>query len=236
MTKKADFNPTYYVDMKPKMMRDFDKIFKFVCQALGQHFGESQIDQLLNESRRKYEELIPQLPYIGGKKNTGTTNLVGGAQLLAIIRPLEKQGLSERAIGKVIYDTMELRFSSMPRVVRWFMGKLMMSRPFINRMKNQADAPHYPGGWQKKIVVCKDYDFCQDVTECGIVTLFRQHGAEAYVPYMCLGDYAMFRAFGIGFTRTQTIGNGAPVCDFRFKKHGTTLPSWPPENLEEFKQ
>ncbi|MGD8782753.1 MAG: hypothetical protein PVH88_27830 [Ignavibacteria bacterium] len=39
----------------------------------------------------------------------------------------------------------------------------------------------------------------------------------------------------MGFSRTQTIGNGAPICDFRFKKNVQTADGWPPENLPEWK-
>ena len=44
----------------------------------------------------------------------------------------------------------------------------------------------------------------------------------------------MFQALGIGLTRTQTIGNGAQKCDFRFKKGGKTPKGWPPEKLKEW--
>ncbi len=223
------------------MMRDFDKMLEFARQVLGQHFGEPQIEELLDESRREYAALIPQLPYIGGKKNSGTTNLVGGAQMLAIIRPLEREGLAPRAIGKVVYETMELFFESRPRFVRWLMGKLMTTKLFMKQKKKQTeDSPfrHYPGGFITEFVESdgENFDFGLDVVECAICKFYREQEAEKYIPYLCLGDYPMFRSLGIGFTRTQTIGNGAPLCDFRFKKGGTTPRGWPPDNLEEFKQ
>lgn len=235
MTNNAGSNTTYYVDMKPKLMRDYDNVLKHTRKVLNDHFDDPKIDQVLDACRREFAALIPTLPYIGGKQNTATTNLIGGAWGLAIIYALERERLDERTIGYTIYKTMELVFYTRPRVLRWLMGKLMMSKPFLKKMRAQATAPAYPGGWRKVIVEDDAYDFAQDVTECGIVTLFKEHGKEQYTPYMCLGDYPMFRSLGIGFTRTQTIGNGAPICDFRFKKRGTTPPGWPPEDLEEFK-
>ncbi len=45
----------------------------------------------------------------------------------------------------------------------------------------------------------------------------------------------MFKSYNMGFTRTQTIGNGDPICDFRFSKNAQSLNGWPPENLPEWK-
>jgi hypothetical protein len=234
MTNHNGAHTTYYTDMQPRLMKDYDKVLKHTRKVLKDHFDDAKIDQVLDACRREFASLIPTLPYIGGKQTTSTTNLIGGAWGLAIIFVLEREGLDERAIGYTIYKTMELAFYARPRWLRWLMGKMMMTKPFLNKMRAQATAPYYPGGWRKVIVEDNAYDFGQDVTECGIVTLFQQHGKEQYTPYMCLGDFPMFRSMGIGLTRTQTIGNGAPICDFRFNKRGETPPGWPPENLEEF--
>lgn len=236
----ADTGASYYVNMKPRMMKDFDKMLKFTRQVLGKHFDKPQIDELLNESRREYAALIPQLPYIGGKKNSSTRNLVGGAWSLAIIRALEKEGLTTRAIGKVVYESMELFFKSRPRLVRWLMGKFMRSKYFVKKTKKKltdATFRHYPGGWVAEFVEGdgENFDLGVDYVECGICTLYKEQGAEKYIPYLCLGDYSMFRSLGIGFMRTQTIGNGDPICDFRFKKGVITPRGWPPENIAEFK-
>jgi hypothetical protein len=234
MTNDAACNTTYYVDRQPKLMKDYDNVLKHTRGVLKSHFDDRKIDQILDECRRESSALIPTLPYIGGKQTTSTTNLIGGAWGLAIVFVLEREGLDERTIGRTIYMSMKRVFYARPRWLRWLMGKMMMTKPFLNKMRAQATASTYPGGWQKVIVEDDAHDFAQDVTECGIVTLFKQHGKEQYTPYMCLGDYPMFRSMGIGLTRTQTIGNGDPICDFRFKKRGDTPPGWPPETLEEF--
>lgn len=236
----ADADKHYYVNMKPRMMKDFDKMLKLTRQVLGRHFDKPRIDKLLDESRREYAALIPQLPYIGGKKNSSTANLVVGALMLAIIRPLERAGLTTREIGKVVYEIFELFFESRPRLARWLMGKLMTSKFFMKKKKKQIEKAvfrKYPGAFVTEFVEGNDenFDFGFDVIECAIHKFYKEQEAEKYIPYLCLGDYPTFRSLGIGFTRTQTIGNGAPLCDFRFKKGGATPRGWPPDNLEEFK-
>jgi hypothetical protein len=227
--------------MKSKMMEDFEKMLKFARQVLKQYLGESQINQLLDESRREYLALIPQLPYIGGKKNSGTANLVGAAQPLAIIRPLEGEGLALRTIGQVVYETMKLFFESKPRLLRWLMGKSMTTKFFIKQKKKQTENSvfrRYPGAFVTEFVEgdSENFDFGLNVIECAICKFYKEQEAEEYVPYLCLLDYPMFGSLKVGFSRTQTIGNGAPLCDFRFKKGGSTRQAWPPEKLKEFKQ
>ncbi|PID84927.1 MAG: hypothetical protein CSB13_10660 [Chloroflexi bacterium] len=231
-----DKNENYYLSRKPKLMKDLNQILKFTRQVLTEYFDEPKIDRLLDEIRREFEELIPQIPYIGGDKSSGTRNIVGGAMFLAIIWPLEREGLAERDIGKVIYQSMYMVFNSKPYFVRWLIGKMMTTKFFINHRKKQQPSESYPYSWENNFLEAEgqDFDLGLDVTKCGIVKLFKEHDMENYVPYACLLDYCMFKSFGLGFERTQTIGNGAPLCDFRFKKVGETAPGWPPETLQEF--
>ena len=60
-------------------------------------------------------------------------------------------------------------------------------------------------------------------------------GHEDYVPYLCLTDYAKYKALNIQLERTKTIGNGESICDFRFCKNGSPVEGWPPINVKEFK-
>jgi hypothetical protein len=56
-----------------------------------------------------------------------------------------------------------------------------------------------------------------------------------YVKYLCLVDYAIMKNMGIAFSRTTTLGNGGPKCDFRFAKAGALVEGWPPGRLKEFR-
>ena len=235
----GDTGKNYYINRKSKLIKGFDKVLKQVKIVLRGYFGKSPTDQIVAKSRYEYESIIPDLPYIGGRKNSSTFNLIGGAQILAIIRPLEEKGLEIRQIGKIVYEIFEEYFESKPRIIRWLAGKFMTSRLAVTKMRKKAvesQPRQYSGNWVSEFVEGdgKSFDFGLNVIECGICKFYKERGAEKYIPYLCLGDYPMFRSFGIGLIRTQTIGNGASLCNFRFKKGGKTPQGWPPENLEEF--
>ena len=69
--------------------------------------------------------------------------------------------------------------------------------------------------------------------ECGVVKFFAAQDADAFTPYMCVMDYLLFPAMGVGLQRTGTIAHGCTHCDFRFKHGGASEPAWPPAFLKE---
>jgi len=230
----------YYISIKPKLLKNFDKASKYMKRVLEQSFEEQKTEEIIVKAREEYENLIPQIPYIGGKDNMHDFNLIGSAWMLALIRSLEKEGLDAREIGKILYYIFEEYFDSMSGFMKWFFRKSFFSKSGVNRWIRHAEKSQdrvYPDDWVFEYVEGEDknFDFGFNYTECGIYKFYKKQGAEKYIPYMCLGDYPMFRAMGIGMKRTQTIGNKRKYCDFRFKKGGTTPSGWPPDNLEEFK-
>ena len=58
-----------------------------------------------------------------------------------------------------------------------------------------------------------------NVTRCRYAEMYKEHGLEEFGYLLSCGrDFALMEGFnpGIKFTRTQTIMEGAPYCDFRF--------------------
>lgn len=142
-------------------------------------------------------------------------------------------------VSKLARKVLGHYFDSKPRIFKWLAGKFMTSRLAAAKMRKKvvdSQLRQYSENWVSEFMEGngKSFDFGLNVIECGICKFYKNQGAEKYIPYLCLGDYPMFRSFGIGLIRTQTIGNGAPFCDFQFKKGGKTPQGWPPENLEEF--
>lgn len=229
----------YYLKIRSRMLREFRAMFKGTRQALSRHFDDQKIAALEAESLAEYNDLLPDLPYIGGRKNEGTINIIMGAIVLAIIRPLEKEELTQREIGEIIYGAFDHYFKARPRLLQLTLGKLAQSGFFIKRLKKQiidSSRREFEGDFVMELVEPSggDFDFGYNYTQCALHRLFAEHKAGDYLRYVCLGDYALFRSLGIGFSRGQTIANGAPICDFRFIRQAETVQGWPPENLEEW--
>jgi len=193
--------------------------------------------------REEYERIIPEIPYIGGKKNIYTSMLVESVVTLPIMRILEKVGLSYRDIGKIIYDFFEIANNIRKRKLEkagqnptdTYFHKTTIN--YLKVITEKSQKKQYPDDWVWEFVEGdgKTFDYGFNVSECGIHKVFKRLGAEKYVPFICLADFATANVYEFGFTRTQTLGNGAPICDHRFIKNGTTARTWPPDNLEEYK-
>ncbi len=235
----TNHNNNYYFTIHLKMIKEFNAIFNSSYDLLLNYFSDSEIDELKKKCMLEYETLYPQLPYIGGKENRETIHLIMGAIILAIAGELEKKDLSTHQIGEIIFKSFERYFKMRPIALRCIIGKFVSSSFFRRWMKTQVQfntVKKYRDSFKMELVdiVESDYDFGYNYTECALYKFFSKKNAEKYLPYICLGDYALFRSLGIGFKRTQTIANGGSLCDFRFKKGLKTQQGWPPEELEEW--
>lgn len=82
------------------------------------------------------------------------------------------------------------------------------------RRKGHAD------GSLVQIVTEPGAAFGFDILKCGIVKLFRTHGAERCVPILCRVDELTSAMTGLELPRAGTIALGAARCDFRFGIRG----------------
>ena len=191
-------------------MREFGAMYRSTRQALRPLFTEDEIDMLRDKSERAYLDLFPELPYVGGNKSTSTINIIMGAIVLSMVRPLEDTPLTKHQIGKTIFETFEGYFRAKPRLIQRLIGKLVTSSIGARRLKKQIEKSSqrlYEDDFVTEYVdpAGKDFEFGYDYTECALHRFFAKHDAAEYLRYICLGDYALFRSLSIGFFRTQVL-------------------------------
>jgi hypothetical protein len=219
----------YYTSQKPKLLKDFDKTFgKHGQRTLVQHYGDDLAGQILSETRREYEALIPKIPNVGGKENPNERALIQCTWALALHRVLKSRGKTADETGRVFYEGAEAMLRSIPGPLRYIGGRWQFTRFNMNKLKKQASESRkrlYPDDWVWSFVQGdgKEFDWGLDNTECAVVKFFHNQGADELVPYMCRLDFAMSKAMGMGMTRTTTLAEGGEKCDFRFKRGRETL-------------
>lgn len=70
--------------------------------------------------------------------------------------------------------------------------------------------------------------FDYNVTRCRYAEMYQALGlADLGFIFSCNRDFALIEGFNaeIELTRTMTIMEGAPYCDFRYRRHGAPAPS-----------
>ena len=224
----------YYLKKKKILIRTFDAALLIGKQILIDTFGEQKYNEISITTHNEFEALLPQIPYIGGDDKPLTDDLINATILLPLIRVFKKEGLEYREIGRIVYELFEAFYKVIPQADDIF------SEEYISNAKERANDSklrQYSGDGVFDFIKGdgKTFTFGIDYSECGVYKFYKSQGAEDFMPLVCIADYAQARAYGYGLKRTQSIGNGDDVCDFRYLKNGTTPRAWPPDNLQEFK-
>ena len=138
MIKTNDFTD-YYTKRHANMIKQFEQWFRCVRKSAAPYITPEQSERVHEIALKEYETLIPEIPYIGGKKVAGTRNLVGSVILLAYIRAFEKEGLSERVIGEIVYKSFDAFFARIPAVFGTLTGKLMFVPWYVKKRKKTME-------------------------------------------------------------------------------------------------
>ena len=221
----------YYVAQKSRLLKALDKSLKYIRQTLTSHYGTAFADQIVAEAQQEFEQLLPELPYIGGKKNRLTMILVFSAGALALYRVLKAHGKTVKETGKILYDAIEAQAATTSRLKGWMLQRLTWSRYMKNKLKKmclESQQRLYPENWVAYYIEGDNdtFDIGIDYTECAICKFFHKHGADELTPYLCLLDFPMSKANGTGLVRTTTLAEGGNRCDFRFKRGREVTQGW----------
>ncbi|MFX1593875.1 MAG: L-2-amino-thiazoline-4-carboxylic acid hydrolase [Promethearchaeota archaeon] len=232
----------YYVKRKPKLMKDFSNHIKFATDILKRKFSEDKINEIFNQMKVEYEKIIPEIPYIGGGKNPFSSLLVDGLSSLAMFRVLEKEGFTLRDIGEFYYEFRDIMNTIRKKNLEKI-GKDPAQYPFetayvdfAKKLCETSKLRKYPEDWVGDYVEGdgKTFEWGFNFQECGIHKVCKRLDAERFAPLYCLADFSEANILGFGFSRTQTLGFGASMCDHRYVKNYKTPRGWPPDDLPEF--
>ncbi len=221
------FHPSrYYTSRKPRLLKEFDLVVRHSRRVLVEYFGDESVDTLVAETRREFEHLIPQLPYIGGKQPF-TEFIVFTGMLLAVYRVNKARGKTAEETGRLVYEIGREFLRSYPPILLRMFGGMNFSRFYLNRARKRAIESHkrlYPDDYVYNFVEGdgKTFDYGIDYLECASCKFLTKHGASELAPYLCPVDILYSEALGWGLTHITTLAEGAAKCDFRFKKGGRT--------------
>ena len=235
-----DYNKNYYTKNNDKIIKQFNSLIKAAKKDVLPIYGELDVDLIEKKSRIELESILSRLPYVGGDKTPFTPLMIQSALTVALYKAIKPLKLSEREIGKLIYEIAESYAQSISSIKKRLYRKAIFSKKMKNYWREWfkvSQKREYPENWVGNFIEGdgKTFDYGFDFIECGWLKLIQNEGAEDIAPYACLCDYARMRAIGVGFKRTKTIATGAEICDFRFIRDYQTPRGWPPENLEENK-
>ena len=208
-------------------MKSFDKLMIRAKELFISRYGDKRAETIIRESRREYQLLVTQIPYIG----TITPSLIfflPAVRYLAAYRVLKKMGYADESIGQLIYEIGAVEVTAVPGYIKRIIGTIWFSPWLLGCIKIWAlksQKRKYAGDFVFTYVKSygHEFDYGIDYIECAICKFFREQGALEVVPYVCAIDEIASDMLGWGLHRTMTISTGYKKCDFRFKKRGKTF-------------
>ena len=220
-----------YLSRKNRLMRTFDKLLARVQPSVVSWLGEEQASRFMRESRQEYEDLIPRIPFIGNNALT-LSFFFPTTRYLAAYRALQRQGRTIEDAGHLVFMMGTEEARAIPHIARCFLGYLWFSPLFRKLIKIRAirsQQRRYLGDSVINYVEGdgREFDYGVDYIECANCKYLRAENAFELAPYECATDKPISELMGWGLTRTMTIAEGFPKCDFRFKKGGRTRVAIP---------
>jgi hypothetical protein len=232
---KYPIDNEYYARKKSELLEKFEEDVKRWNPLLLKQYGEIQSYRILQEARQIFENLIPQIPYIGGDENNYTRHLIDSVHYLALYKAMKKHGKTAEEAGRILYDGYIIKASEpQPAILpsRWLTPEQRLERSRQGAIKSQER--RYPGDYVYTFIEGdgQEFDYGFDFTECASHKFYHEHDADEFLPYYCYLDFVAGKVRGFGFFRTMTLYEGHGKCNHRFKTDGKTEADWPPPFLK----
>jgi hypothetical protein len=221
-----------------RLLRDFDKTAELVQSFVADRYGEEGNNVLYRGARKKYEEIIPQIPRIEGARAKALNSFLRiTAQEVAVYKAVQERGGTAAEAWEVCHEAIRLRMNGFPKWKRWLLRRFMYSgvvRRIVRRREEKNEQPRF-GDFEIRYLTGDGtaFDFGVDYVRCGNLELAKKLGAEEFAPYVCMSDIALSDALGWGLIRTQTLADGYSHCDFRFRRCSETRISSKTPDVQE---
>lgn len=224
----------FYVKKQAKYKKEMDGYLKVIAPELEKELGKPY-GEILEESWVYYRtQLLENFPYIGGDDVSGTKNLTGAYQYVALGAVCQKYGMTLERWGELSVLSYQRFYAKMPGFMRKIMGIMFTTPALTTKMlkkkdaKNDANAKQYPGSFETETQTpTAEYPIIYHTTVCPLALFAEKYGYTEYMPYLCNLDYAMFGALGVPLYRTKTCADGDGCCDFKIKPGAPVTPAWP---------
>jgi hypothetical protein len=180
-------------------------------------------ERLLVATMAEVEAVSSAIPPLSGD-SPFRFHLTAAAAMFAMERGMEGMGLTREESLRRMKEMGESYYLGMPRVMGAIARRKLFSISFQGGMaayaRSSSGRQPAEGDWLFEIRPGdgRADPLLMDFSRCGIKVLAERLGRPDLCPPMCSFDHAMARSFGYGMTRSGTLGEGRPSCDFSYTR------------------
>jgi hypothetical protein len=213
----------YYVSQRTKLLKGFDKVAKRLQKDLINCYEEDFATVVIAETREQFDQIIPEIPYIGGKKNQFTPVMIINGWIISFFRVMKKYGKTTEEVISICCKVADNYMSSLPRPFLNLARKLAFGNLVFKKMKKQArqsQKRQYPNDFVYTFVKGdgKIFDWALEFSECAVNKFYVAQRVEELRPYCNFFDVTYSRYLDMGINADMTIGSGCQICKLQYKK------------------
>jgi hypothetical protein len=218
----------YYEARRERLVRGFDRVAGRIHRVLVRDYDEAFADSVLADARVEFERTIPDIPYIGGKRNLFSVVMIANGWIAALYRAMKARGCSAEEVARVGAEVGDQFFRSFPPWMLKLVGWLAFTRParwLLRKQAERSQARRYAADFVYTLREGDGDDLALVFEECAVNKFYDAHALEELKPYCNQFDVIYSRLMGMGLDARETIGLGCQTCRLRFK-HGrdTVIP------------
>jgi len=219
----------YYMKRRVKMLADFDSVSKRAVPSLTTLGGPSFSAAVISETRDHFEQLLPQLPDVGGRKNPFISVIEITGWLISLQRAMNARDRQVQDTIRVACDVADSAYRSLSR--RWlriggWCAVRRLPRMIAKHYAKQSRKRRYPDDWVFNVVEGGDFDWGMEFEQCAVIKLFQAHECMEMAPYCNFYDLTYSRYMDLGLDASETLGLGCDKCRLLFKRgRPTQIPA-----------
>ncbi len=164
----------YYVSKQKRLLKLFDFMFRPIKAKLMSYYGEQYAAETVLKSRHYFEEIIPQLPYVGGMKNYYTPIIIVNGMIIAMFKEMRDTGNTAPDVIRVWAEAADDLFAKIPVRLAHMGGSMLLSKPVVKAFKRHtimSQERRYPEDWVYELLDGdgEAFDVGFEFSECAVI-------------------------------------------------------------------
>ena len=231
----------YYKSNMERYRKDISDLLSYVRPEIKNVFS-MEPDSVIRQTQEAFiNELLIDMPYVGGKKNSNdTSNLISCCEFAAVFIIGKRHGIENEQIGLLINTAWKKKHKKVSLKTSQILQRLLDKKVIHILLRSFADksirmSEEYDYAWRFEYEKPdEEYSVKINCTCCGACRFLNEKGLSDIMPYVCNIDFETAAAFGIPYYRNKAIAYGDECCANLVKRNAKVITdNFPPHGLRQ---